>query len=174
MFSEALGKLSFWFMFIGFNVTFLIQHSAGLSGMPRRVYRYSEELGVSGYNLVSTIGSFILGIGVVMVVANLLWSAKRGRRAGKRPLAGEHARVVHPIAAAAEQLRRHPESPQRRADEGHPPRGGRRHFVGGDRSSAHRTPQPLTAQEPTRSAVAPAVIGRVDRTLVSTQSSSSW
>jgi cytochrome c oxidase subunit I len=88
MFSEALGKLSFWFMFIGFNVTFLIQHSAGLSGMPRRVYRYSEELGVSGYNLVSTIGSFILGIGVVMVVANLLWSAKRGRRAGNDPWQG--------------------------------------------------------------------------------------
>jgi len=88
MFSEALGKLSFWFMFIGFNVTFLIQHSAGLSGMPRRVYRYSEELGVSGYNLVSTIGSFILGIGVVMVVANLLWSAKRGRRAGNDPWKG--------------------------------------------------------------------------------------
>jgi cytochrome c oxidase subunit I len=88
MFSEALGKLSFWFMFIGFNVTFLIQHSAGLSGMPRRVYRYSEDLGVSGYNLVSTIGSFILGIGVVMVVANVLWSSKRGRRAGNDPWKG--------------------------------------------------------------------------------------
>jgi cytochrome c oxidase subunit I len=88
MFSEALGKLSFWFMFIGFNVTFLIQHSAGLSGMPRRVYRYSEELGVSGYNLISTIGAFVLGIGVVMVVANLLWSAKRGRRAGNDPWKG--------------------------------------------------------------------------------------
>jgi cytochrome c oxidase subunit I len=88
MFSEALGKLSFWFMFVGFNVTFLIQHSAGLSGMPRRIYDYPEELGVSTYNLVSTIGSFILGIGVVMVVANLLWSIKHGRRAGNDPWKG--------------------------------------------------------------------------------------
>jgi cytochrome c oxidase subunit I len=85
MFSEALGKLSFWTMFVGFNVTFLIQHAAGLSGMPRRIYDYSDELGVSAYNLISTIGSFILGIGVVMVVANLLWSAKRGRKAGNDP-----------------------------------------------------------------------------------------
>jgi cytochrome c oxidase subunit I len=88
MFSESLGKLSFWFMFVGFNLTFLIQHAAGLSGMPRRIYDYSEELGVSGYNLISTIGSFILGIGVVMVVANLLWSIKHGRRAGNDPWKG--------------------------------------------------------------------------------------
>jgi cytochrome c oxidase subunit I len=85
IFSEPLGKLSFWTMFLGFNVTFLIQHSAGLSGMPRRIYDYSEELGVSTYNLISTIGSFVLGIGVVMVVANLLWSAKHGRKAGNDP-----------------------------------------------------------------------------------------
>jgi cytochrome c oxidase subunit I len=88
MFSENLGKLSFWTMFVGFNVTFLIQHSAGLSGMPRRVYDYPEGAGLEGYNLVSTIGSFILGIGVVMVVANLLWSTKRGRRAGNDPWKG--------------------------------------------------------------------------------------
>jgi cytochrome c oxidase subunit 1 len=85
MFSERLGKLSFWTMYVGFNVTFLIQHSAGLSGMPRRIYDYPDELGVSTYNLISTIGSFILGIGVVMVVANLLWSAKHGRKAGNDP-----------------------------------------------------------------------------------------
>ena len=45
MMSEGLGKVSFWLMFIGFNVTFLIQHSAGLSGMPRRVYDYPEDAG---------------------------------------------------------------------------------------------------------------------------------
>ena len=50
-----------------------------------RIYDYSEELGVSTYNLISTIGSFVLGIGVVMVVANLLWSAKHGRKAGNDP-----------------------------------------------------------------------------------------
>jgi cytochrome c oxidase subunit I len=88
MFSEGLGKLSFWTMFVGFNLTFLIQHSAGLSGMPRRVYHYPSGAGLEGYNLVSTIGSFILGIGVLTVVANLLWSSKRGRRAGNDPWKG--------------------------------------------------------------------------------------
>jgi cytochrome c oxidase subunit I len=86
--SESLGKLSFWLMFIGFNMTFLVQHSAGLSGMPRRIYDYSEELGVSGYNLVSTIGAFILGIGIVVTCVNVLISIRKGKRAGNDPWQG--------------------------------------------------------------------------------------
>jgi cytochrome c oxidase subunit 1 len=86
--SEGLGKLSFWTMFIGFNMTFLIQHSAGLSGMPRRIYDYSESLDVTGYNLVSTIGSFILGIGVLITVINVLVSIRGGRKAGNDPWHG--------------------------------------------------------------------------------------
>src|SRR5918999_859 len=77
--SEAVGKTSFWLMFIGFNMTFLIQHNAGLSGMPRRIYDYSEELGVTGYNLVSTIGSFILGGGVVLTLVNVLYAMRAGK-----------------------------------------------------------------------------------------------
>ena len=60
MLSEGLGKLSFWLMFIGFNVTFLIQHSAGLRACRAASTTTPSELGVGGYNLVSTIGSFIL------------------------------------------------------------------------------------------------------------------
>ena len=86
--SEALGKLSFWLMFVGFNMTFLVQHSIGMEGMPRRVYDYSEDLGVAAYNLVSTIGAFILGIGVVITCVNVLWSIKRGKRAGNDPWQG--------------------------------------------------------------------------------------
>jgi cytochrome c oxidase subunit I len=86
--SEALGKLSFWLMFVGFNMTFLVQHSIGLEGMPRRVYDYSEELGVGGYNLVSTIGAFILGVGVLVTVVNVLISIKGGKRAGNDPWQG--------------------------------------------------------------------------------------
>ena len=48
-------------MFIGFNVTFFVQHALGLSGMPRRIYTYQPGLGWSAYNMISTIGSFILG-----------------------------------------------------------------------------------------------------------------
>jgi cytochrome c oxidase subunit I len=83
--SEALGKLSFWLMFIGFNATFLVQHSAGLSGMPRRIYDYSDALDVTGYNLISTIGAFILGVGVVVTLVNALYSIRRGKRAGNDP-----------------------------------------------------------------------------------------
>ena len=46
MLSEGIGKLSFWIMFVGFNLTFLVQHSAGLSGMPRRIYDYPEGAGL--------------------------------------------------------------------------------------------------------------------------------
>ena len=88
MLSEGLGKLSFWLMFVGFNVTFLIQHSAGLSGMPRRIYDYDSELGVTAYNLVSTIGSFILGVGVLVTFVNVVWAVKRGKRAGNDPWQG--------------------------------------------------------------------------------------
>jgi cytochrome c oxidase subunit 1 len=86
--SEALGKTSFWLMFVGFNMTFLIQHSIGMEGMPRRVYDYSEELGVSTYNLISTIGAFILGIGVVVTCVNVIISIKKGKRAGNDPWQG--------------------------------------------------------------------------------------
>jgi cytochrome c oxidase subunit I len=85
MMSESLGKLSFWLMFIGFNLTFLIQHSAGLSGMPRRIYRYPEMAGWGTYNMISTIGSFVLGIGVIVTVINALHSAKHGKKAGNDP-----------------------------------------------------------------------------------------
>jgi cytochrome c oxidase subunit I len=86
--SESLGKLSFWLMFIGFNMTFLVQHSAGMEGMPRRIYDYSEDLGVTTYNLISTIGAFILGIGVVLTCVNVIISIKKGKRAGNDPWQG--------------------------------------------------------------------------------------
>jgi cytochrome c oxidase subunit 1 len=88
MMSESLGKLSFWLMFIGFNVTFLVQHSAGLSGMPRRVYDYDESLGVTTYNLISTIGAFILALGVLITLVNVVHSLRNGKRAGNDPWHG--------------------------------------------------------------------------------------
>jgi cytochrome c oxidase subunit I len=88
MLSESLGKLSFWVMFVGFNLTFLVQHSAGLSGMPRRIYDYSGASGWSTYNLISTIGSFLLGIGVLITVVNVLRSIKHGKKAGNDPWKG--------------------------------------------------------------------------------------
>jgi cytochrome c oxidase subunit 1 len=88
MLSEGMGKASFWLMFVGFNLTFLIQKSLGLSGMPRRIYDYPEEAGWEVMNLVSTIGSFLLGIGVLVTVVNVLISLRSGRRAGNDPWKG--------------------------------------------------------------------------------------
>jgi cytochrome c oxidase subunit 1 len=88
MLSEGIGKLSFWVMFVGFNLTFLVQHSAGLSGMPRRIYRYPEGVGWEGYNLASTIGSFLLGIGVLITLYNVIRSLKKGKVAGNDPWKG--------------------------------------------------------------------------------------
>ena len=123
MLSEALGKVSFWLFFIGFHVTFLIQHSAGLSGMPRRVYEYADDNGLAIYNLISTIGSFILATRRAADGHQPRPLAQEGRGRRARPVEGQHARVVHALAAAGEQLRRDPARALGRADEGHPPPG---------------------------------------------------
>jgi cytochrome c oxidase subunit I len=83
--SEVLGKLSFWFILIGFNVTFLIQHSLGLDGMVRRIDRYPHSSGWQTMNQISTLGSYLLAIGVVFTLVNMMWSAKRGKKAGNDP-----------------------------------------------------------------------------------------
>jgi cytochrome c oxidase subunit I len=86
--SEPLGKASFWFMFVGFNATFFVQHALGLSGMPRRIYTYQPGLGWSTYNLISTIGSYILGVGVLLTIINIYRSLTKGQIAGPDPWKG--------------------------------------------------------------------------------------
>jgi cytochrome c oxidase subunit 1 len=86
--NERLGKASFWVSFIGFNTTFFVQHALGLSGMPRRIYTYPAGYGWSAYNLISTIGSFILGLGILMTIINVAINYRRGRLAGPDPWKG--------------------------------------------------------------------------------------
>ncbi len=88
MMDERLGKISFWFMLVGFHLTFLIQHSMGLDGMPRRIYEYNEGSGWNGYNLISTVGAFVLAIGVLLTMVNLVRSLKHGAIAGPDPWKG--------------------------------------------------------------------------------------
>ena len=85
MLSEALGKLSFVLMFVGFNLTFLVQHSLGLEGMPRRIYRYPDYSNWPVLNMISTVGAFVLGVGVIVTVVNVLISMRSGTRAGNDP-----------------------------------------------------------------------------------------
>jgi cytochrome c oxidase subunit 1 len=84
---ERLGKLHFWLMFIGFNVTFLPQHMLGLLGMPRRIWTYHHGGLWEAYNLTSSIGSGIMGLAMLVFLANV-WRTQvlhHGRRAPNDP-----------------------------------------------------------------------------------------
>lgn len=81
--SEKLGKWNFWLMVLGFNLTFGPMHILGLQGMPRRMQTYDSAMGFNAWNMVSTIGSFILGIATMLVVVNAFVSAARWRKAGR-------------------------------------------------------------------------------------------
>jgi cytochrome c oxidase subunit I len=88
MMNETLGKWNFWTFLIFFNVTFMPMHWTGLLGMPRRVYTYGPELGVTELNQLSTIGAIGLGISVLLFVINLFWSIRRGEIAADDPWDG--------------------------------------------------------------------------------------
>jgi cytochrome c oxidase subunit 1 len=86
--SEGLGKLHFWLMFIGFNLTFGPHHILGLQGQPRRTYTYPEGMGWEFWNLVSTIGAFVIALSFVVFIVNVLYSRRRGEEAGADPWDG--------------------------------------------------------------------------------------
>jgi cytochrome c oxidase subunit 1/cytochrome c oxidase subunit I+III len=85
MLDERLGKLNFWVMFIGFNLGFFPMHFTGLMGMPRRIYTYPAGLGWTTLNVITTIGSVILAIGILMFFINVVISLRRGIIAGPNP-----------------------------------------------------------------------------------------
>lgn len=83
--SERIGRWGFWLTFGGFNLTFLLMHLTGLLGMPRRVYTYEAGLGWDWLNLLSSVGGFIMAIGVAMVLLDLLLHFWFGKPAGANP-----------------------------------------------------------------------------------------
>ena len=85
MLDRGLAIRSFWVLFIGFNLTFFPMHALGLSGMPRRIVTYADHPGWALMNQLATVGSFVLSIGVLMVVWNCLKSLRDGRIAGNDP-----------------------------------------------------------------------------------------
>jgi cytochrome c oxidase subunit 1 len=88
MLGETMGKWSCGLMFFGTLLTFLIQFSLGMDGMPRRVYEYDDYGNLALYNMISTVGSFVLGIGVLLTVINVWRSLKKGAIAGPDPWKG--------------------------------------------------------------------------------------
>jgi cytochrome c oxidase subunit 1 len=85
MLDERLGKAQFWLTFIGFNVTFFPQHLLGLMGMPRRNFTYHEHGLTQAYNLLSTIGSGVMTIGLLLFVVNVIKTSRVGARAANDP-----------------------------------------------------------------------------------------
>jgi cytochrome c oxidase subunit I len=85
MMSERLGKWNFWTMFIGFNLGFFPMHILGILGMPRRIYTYPGGLGWDLPNMITSVGSFVFAIGVLLFVINVIWSHRHGALAGPNP-----------------------------------------------------------------------------------------
>jgi heme/copper-type cytochrome/quinol oxidase subunit 1 len=88
MLSEPLGKLHFWLMLVGFNMTFLVQHFLGLMGMPRRMFTYPNLPGWAVLNMISSIGAGIMAIAVAIFVWNIIASSLHGMMAGDNPWNG--------------------------------------------------------------------------------------
>lgn len=89
--NETLGEWNFWTMFIGFNGTFLVMHTLGLEGMPRRIYTYPGGFGEEGWgatNMFITIMSFVIAFSVLIFMINVIWSWRRGEPAGNDPWEG--------------------------------------------------------------------------------------
>ena len=86
---EGLGRLHFATTFVGFHLTFLVQHVLGQQGMPRRVANYLETDGFTGMNELSTAGAFLTGVSTVIFLLNVALTLRSGREAGDDPWGGQ-------------------------------------------------------------------------------------
>ena len=85
---EGWGQAQFWLMFIGFNLTFQPMMILGLMGMPRRIYSYSDGTGWEVWNMMSTVGAFLIALSVLMFIFNVVLSLRKKERAGADPWDG--------------------------------------------------------------------------------------
>ncbi|MGF2615512.1 cytochrome c oxidase subunit I [Rossellomorea vietnamensis] len=85
MLNEFLGKISFWLFFIGFHLTFFIQHFLGLMGMPRRIWKFLPGQGFETGNLVSSIGAAFMGVAVLVLLYNIIMTQVKGVKVGNDP-----------------------------------------------------------------------------------------
>jgi cytochrome c oxidase subunit 1 len=86
MYSETWGKLAFWLIVAGFNLTFFVQFVMGAKGMPRRYFDYPDRFAI--YHQISSIGSYVMAIGFFVCLFYLLHSLFRGRPAPANPWGG--------------------------------------------------------------------------------------
>jgi len=86
--NETLGKWTFWLFFIGFHLTFFIQHFLGLMGMPRRYWVFLHDQGLELGNVISSIGAFFMAAGVIVLFYNIVHTAVKGEKAEADPWDG--------------------------------------------------------------------------------------
>ena len=86
LYNEKIGVMAALIVFVGFNVTFFTQFYIGSHGMPRRYWSYLPEFHTG--HVISTIGSYILGLGLVIALVNLIMSLVSGKKATQEPWTG--------------------------------------------------------------------------------------
>jgi cytochrome c oxidase subunit I len=82
---ERLGKIHFWLMLVGVNLTFFPMHLLGMFGMPRRYYTYAGSLGWNELNAAASIGAFIIAVSIMVFLYNFIITLKSGNKAGNDP-----------------------------------------------------------------------------------------
>jgi cytochrome c oxidase subunit I len=97
--NEFWGKISFWLFFIGFHLTFFIQHFLGLMGMPRRIWKFLPGQGFETANLVSSIGAAFMGVAVLILVINIIVTQVKGVKVGPDPWSGDGRTLEWAIAS---------------------------------------------------------------------------
>jgi cytochrome c oxidase subunit 1 len=89
MLREGLGRLHFALLFVGANLTFFPMFQAGYAGMQRRVADYPDANGLGTLNLLSSIGSYVIGLAILVFLWNLVISVRRPVRGGPDPWEGQ-------------------------------------------------------------------------------------
>ena len=85
MLSEKLGKITFVTFYIGFHLTFFVQHFLGLLGMQRRIWQYLDGMGFNTLNFISTIGALLMGVGTILFLVNIVLTSTKPKTAGNDP-----------------------------------------------------------------------------------------
>ena len=87
--NDRVGKVNFWILLLGFNLTFGPMHILGLQGMPRRIYTYRDGYGFNFWNFVSTVGAFIIAVSFLIFFWNIFRSYRAWVRSGRKVMAAD-------------------------------------------------------------------------------------
>ena len=101
---KSLARWQFWLTLIGFNMIFMVQHFLGLMGMPRRVFTYGDYPGWGILNLISTFGTFLLGVATLLFMWNFVATMRQPCGCRRQSLAWLDTRMGHFLAPTYRQF----------------------------------------------------------------------